>query len=233
MNYKNLNQTWISKNEIIEPFSYKPIKLPKVFVIGFNKTGTTSIHKYFNDNGYKSLHHYIPRDLAKRLNAYYIDDVMVVNVKNGKKLLHNIDNYNCYSDFTKHLGNKHKNVETLGQLDPSDFYKFLDLQYPNSYFILNIRDKEKWIQSRNKHRTGSIINQATRYTGSSVEEINNWWTKQYEVHIKDVEYYFKNKANLLVFNIDSDSPEKINNFLSKYYKLDAKKWGSHNEKFKN
>ena len=100
-------------------------------------------------------------------------------------------------------------------------------------FILNIRDKQKWIESRNKHRTGSIINQAIKYTGSTAEEINNWWSNQYETHMKDVEFYFKDKTNLLVFNIDSDSPEKINNFLDKHYKLDPKKWGKHNVKFKN
>lgn len=232
MSYKNLNETWTNE-EVIEPFIFRPKKRPKIFVIGFNKTGTTSIHKYFISNGYKSLHHYIPISKSKYLKTSYIEDVMINNVKNGRKLLHNIDDYDCYSDFTKHLGNKHNKNESLGQLDPSDFYKFLDLQYPNSMFILNIRDKQKWIESRNKHRTGSIINQAIRYTGSTAEEINNWWDNQYEVHMKDVEFYFKDKTNLLVFNIDSDSPEKINNFLHKHYKLDPKKWGKHNVKFRN
>jgi hypothetical protein len=193
-------------------------KNPKVFCIGFNKTGTTSLHSYFVKNGYDSQHWYGGGDkLAVK---------MVDNIKNNKKILEDIPG-TFFSDITWDLGNpRDKNMH---RVDPSDVYKIIDLQYPNSMFILNIRPVDNWIDSRKNHGKGELFKNALDYSNFTEDELVDYWKHQYEFSIKDIELYFKNTGKLLIFDIENDDIENVNEFLRPYYECDKNLW-SHEHK---
>jgi hypothetical protein len=107
-------------------------KFNKIFQIGFNKCGTTSIHNLFVQCGLKSVHH--GKGIIARKICY--------NIINNKKMLDGVDKYDCYTDI--------ESVHHM-QYPFITHYKLLDEQYPNSLFILNTRPINKWIESRLKN----------------------------------------------------------------------------------
>ena len=205
--------------------TYIQDKKPKVFCLGFNKTGTTSLHSYFIKNGYDSRHWMTGEDDNMALAVK-----MVNNIKNNKKILEGVGG-SFFSDITWNLGDD--KIWTAGnnmhRLDPSDVYRILDLQYPNSIFILNIRPFDNWIESRKNHENGNLLKDALKYSEFTEDELVDYWKHQYEFFIKDIELYFKNTGKLLIFDIENDSIENLNEFLQPYYKFDKKLW-SHEHK---
>lgn len=101
----------------------------KIFCIGLNKTGTTSLHKAFEILGYNSVHY-----SSKEGN---IQNIITNNYKDNALLLKGLEHYDVILDW---------NDESI-----LDLYKVFDQQYPNSKFILNTRDLDGWINSREKH----------------------------------------------------------------------------------
>lgn len=188
---------------------YKDIKSnKKIFIIGFNKTATRSLHNFFLNNGLKSIH-WDNNNLVK---------IFENNIKNNNKLLTNGKTINksvnsdcnyedaiVFSDMTNASLNK----------DAKDYYQLLDSDYPNSKFILNIRDVNKWIKSRINHP--GFLKKQMNYHKCSKEEIIIIWRNMYEKYILEVMEYFKDRNNdLCIFDIENDSIEKIISFLNKY-----------------
>ena len=152
----------------------------KIFQIGFNRCGTTSLHSFFKKNGVVSIH-WADRWLAKWIHQ---------NHQKGRKLLEGCDQFQFYSDMEDA---PHVYAHIL-------YYKLLDQQYPGSKFILNIRDKNKWLLSR--LRFGRYCEQYAEAHGLSVPQTVALWSQQWDSHVIDVLNYFRQKSNLLVFNID-------------------------------
>lgn len=168
----------------------------KIFQIGFNKCGTTSLHNFFLSNNLKSIHWDRSR-LAKKINHNY---------NNNLPLLKGYEQYNCFTD----MESLNDNIFIYLSL-----YKELDKQYPNSKFILNIRNKENWINSRIKHRNYLKIYQ--KITGLTKEGVITHWNQIWDEHINNVQEYFTNrKLDLLVFDIENDSPDKLIDFMSTF-----------------
>lgn len=169
----------------------------KIFCIGLNKTGTTSLHKAFKILGLKSVHY-------EDTNGENIKSIIKTNHESGKKLLDKIEHYHAFSDW---------NLPSTNHL-----FKNLDKQYPNSYFILNTRDLKDWLNSREKHvKRKPFLKHLQRKSPS-----NSWinidkeaWKNEYISHHRDVFEYFENRPNdLLVFDITKgDGWEKLCNFL--------------------
>jgi len=184
----------------------------KIFVIGFNKCGTTTIHNYFRSNSIPSVHWCTNGIFGNVSNIIHRND------KNKKKLLDGIDNYKVYSDM--------EYVSLFGKISYANerYFKKLDEQYPNSKFIFNTRNIDNWIRSRNNHLNSLYSRILMLKTGLSKIELNNKWRQDYYKHFNNVVNYFSNKPNkLLIFNIEKDSPKKINIFL-KDLKLDESKY---------
>ena len=168
-------------------------KFNKIFQIGFNKCGTTSLHHFFINNGLKSIHWDETR-LAKKI---------IENSNNNLPLLDGYEQYDCFTD-----------MESLGD----HFYiylthfKELDIQYPKSKFILNVRDKDKWIKSRLNHK--DYLKYFEINTGLNTEGVINLWKNQWDEHIINVLDYFKNRPDdLLYFDIEKES-HKLIDFMS-------------------
>jgi len=174
----------------------------KIFIIGFNKTATRSLNKFFKENGLSTVHW----DYENLVNTFE------KNIKENKKLLTGkYENIKVFSDMTKTSENK----------DAKDYYKILDQQYHNSKFILNIRNVEDWIKSRKNQY--NLLNRHKIYFGCDNDEIIfQKWRDMFYAHYNDVLDYFKDRPNdLLIFDIDNDKIDKIINFFKDDYNLKA------------
>jgi len=99
----------------------------KILCLGFNKTGTTSLHTAFQILGIKSAHYSYNRNKGR----YLLDKAHQEN----KPLLSYMPKVSAYSDM--HL---------------YSYYKDLLEQYPEAYFILNTREPRKRSESLIQHR---------------------------------------------------------------------------------
>lgn len=181
---------------------------PRIFQIGFNRCGTYSLYEFFKQNGLRCLH------WERGGLALTIQD----NIVRGRKALEGVyEDHDFYADMI--------HVEDKMLIEPYKLFPVLDLQYPGSKFILNLRDREAWIRSRAHHgleRTFQVL------TGSSVEEVHEYWRKDWDRHVDQVLSYFQTRGqDLLVYDIDSDRPEKMCEFFREHYALDPSHWGHH------
>lgn len=172
-------------------------KNTKIFCIGLNKTGTVSLHEAFEILGFSSVHFISDK-------GDDIKEIIKKNHENGDKLLKGLEGYDAFSDWQ---------LPSTNQL-----FKEFDKQYPGSKFILNTRDLDSWISSREKH-----VNRIPNLKQKQKENPDNpWfnidkesWKIEYDQHHEEVYQYFKGRENeLLVFNvIDGDGWEKLCPFL--------------------
>lgn len=188
----------------------------KIFQIGFNRCGTTSLYNFFKNNCINNLKciHWDNGNLAKSIYN---------NINNNQECLHQTKylQYNFISDMEAKINDQVYYFAFLYT------YQLLDQQYPDSKFILNTRNKENWINSRIKHYHNKDIEiQKKTY---NVKDIVSLWSDQWDYHHKNVQKYFSNKKKLIIFDIETSDakplvdffPElsfKNNEFLHKDYK---------------
>jgi len=159
----------------------------KVFGIGFHKTGTTTLELVLKKLGYKVLGCKV--SLAQKLFDKQYDDVLSLT-----------EDFDALQDNPWPL-----------------LYKELDQKYPNSKFILTIRDEQKWISSVVNHFGKNHTDMREWIYGVGFPEGNeDIFLKRYKKHNQEVLKYFKNRhEDLLVVNWESgDSWNEICNFLN-------------------
>ena len=190
----------------------------KIFCIGYNKTGTTSLSCVMSNNNISVAPQ---QPFEYNLESYFYE------------------NYNTFTNMIKY---DYYNI-TFFQDVPFSlpyFYKFLDKEFPNSKFILTVRDDEnEWYDSlirfykkifinfHNPHKIDSYV-----YKGILFKILTKTWEapkydpynekilkESYLKHNQDVENYFKNTNKLLKINLkDKNLKEKIENFLDYKFK---------------
>lgn len=212
-------KTLLKKNEIL----VNKRKNDKIFVIGFNKTGTTSVMHALTELGFIVGH--------QRTAELLLDDVI-------NKIFKSLNLY-C------------KTAEAFQDIPFSlpNIYKILDEFYPNSKFILTIRDSpEQWYNSMcnfhtklwgkdsNLPTTEDLSNASYVYKGFALKYINytfgythenkEHYINTYNNYINEVRKYFKDDENkLLIINVsDSNSYLKFCQFLKKSPKRETFEW---------
>lgn len=195
------------------------IKPVKVFQIGFSKCGTVTLASFFNDNAIASVHH----DYGKLAMSMYH------NWREGKPLIdEDYKDFWVYTDMERMYGIPPVNVGML-------MFKELDKQYPGSKFILNTRNKEAWLKSRSLHPLSrqnktTILEINMKNLNMTREQVLAMWAKEWDDHHKAVMEYFKDRPqDLIVFNIDTDPPEKLAEFLKDNFYLDTSKYEHRNK----
>eukprot|EP01084_Bolivina_argentea_P309955 536198_1 len=119
--------------------------------------------------------------------------------------------------------------------DTSVWYKVLLQQYPNSKFILNIRNVNNWIKSRYTFQfhqwfaVEKILNKFNETYKNEMDVINAWKQLWYQ-YICDIISYFKHNRtiqnDLLIFDIENDSIDKLTNFFQQFgLYLNGEAWG--------
>lgn len=148
----------------------------KIFGIGLNKTGTSSLHEALQRLGFRSLHWGGPtvRAVVERARD------------EGRPLLEDLAGYDAFSD-----------IWAL-----SESFELLDRQYPGSRFILTTRSLESWIDSRERHvQRNRIAKGEGRYGGDFLQIEPEAWRRLYIEHHARVRDYFRGRDDLLVMRI--------------------------------
>ena len=107
----------------------------KIFCISFQRTGTTSVGKFFRDFGFKWAGWPADRD-NKWSHSWLIGDYESIFNSDAFK------STNAYEDSPWWL---------------PDFYKILYHRFPNSKFILLSRNLDRWFQSMINHSKGNVL----------------------------------------------------------------------------
>lgn len=154
--------------------------------------------------------------------------VLVTNVLSGRPILASIDNFDVYSEFSFADGALY--------LEANYFFRELYHAYPDAYFLLNTRDTDRWIESRNRHfgrnakGRGSLaerIQGAYRATPVETEQI---WRDYHAPFHQEVRTFFASypDARFLEFPIETGSAEQIVDWVKADYDLDPALWAAAN-----
>lgn len=169
----------------------------KVFCIGLNKTGTSSLHEAFRILGLKSVH-------FKDENGNNIKDLLIANYLNHRDILHQLSHYDALSDWDR-------------PPYTFDIVKKFDEHYPNSKFIVNIRDIEDWLNSREKHviKNQKIKEKQPDMNITWLKIDRDAWRNEYNEHYAAIDAYFKNREeDILYFDVtQGDDWKKLCPFL--------------------
>ena len=160
--------------------------VPKIFCIGFHKTGTTSLTVALRELGYSVT----GRQRLKSITRY--EDLWPAAVKLTKK-------YQAFQDNPWPL-----------------FYRELDLLWPGSRFILTLRRSESWMRSQVQHFGLTDSRMRRWIYGVGHPQGNEAiYLRRYEEHNHEVLEYFKDRPqDLLVMTLeDGDGWEKLCPFL--------------------
>ncbi len=175
-------------------------KKEKIFCIGLSRTSTKSLTLALDMLGYNISH-------------YPDDKITFEELTTGKYDLSILNDYDGISDITV-----------------SPFYVQLDKHYPNSKFILTIREKSSWLQSLKKHweerppfedpKQNDIHLKMRRFLRAAVYGTYVFNEERlsyvYDLHLANVLEYFKDRSNsLLIMDICAgDGWEKLCTFLN-------------------
>jgi len=211
---------------------------PKVFQIGFNRCGTTSILFFFRKNGYTAVH----RRAGRFSRAGTLAAGIELARREGKPLLTFVGVFDVYTDMEcrnlpmvmsrrfppriiRKLFEKLDPEKDLAPIYAYKYFKELDQQYPDSKFILNTRNVDNWVGSRlrfqNKKYRSCI--HGDDYHKDEAELVACWKSDWHDQH-RDVKEYFRDRpSDLLVFDIEKDDPAKLVEFFVSY-RLDKRHW---------
>lgn len=169
---------------------------PRYFQIGFRKCGTTTLWRFFEENGIPAVH-FDRGNMARRMRD---------NIEAGRRILDGYDErYQAFTDmeFT----------------DPADYfegfkcYRQIMRDYPDAKFILNTRDRKRWLRSMRcwalyKNRQAYLSH---RYGTTDLKQVAATLERDVEAHHRDVVGAVP-ASRLLVFDVETDPPEQLCRF---------------------
>jgi len=161
---------------------------PKVFCIGFHKTGTTSVK-----DALKILDYRVAGPFGRN------DRNIASTVEATARAL--VPQFDAFQDNPWPM-----------------IYRFLDKAFPGSKFILTVRPTEKWLSSVSEHFIeGTPPMREWIYGPGRASPIGNEtaYVERYERHNREVQEYFEGRASdFLVFNLSGgDGWEELCAFL--------------------
>ena len=162
--------------------------MSKIFCIGFQKTGTTSMGSALDILGYRVAGDIgmMDRDIAQKVIT---------------KACHIVPNYDAFKDNPWPI-----------------IFKDLDKLFPNSKFILTVREPSSWIESVVRHfGSREIPMRKWIYGVGSPLGNEEVYLRRYSEHNSDVLNWFAQRpGDLLVMNLSlGDNWEKLCPFLGR------------------
>jgi|TARA_B100001758_G_scaffold45598_1_gene36477 hypothetical protein len=176
----------------------------KIFVLGYNKTGTKSLAKALEILGYNVLHTGGGGEFLEKVGW---------NLHFTKPILSEVDTYDCYIDYPI--------------FEPIVFSHIID-EYPNAKYISLTRDFNGYVESvlRDKiKRLEDGIENSWNWLGVGDKEVfENYpeyqkrWVREKTMfkHVSNLRWLDKKKIDYLNMNIidDKDGWEKLCGYLS-------------------
>ena len=196
----------------------------KVFVIGFNKTGTTTLKRTLMLWGFKIGN--------QRIASMMLEDY---HLKRYERILSLVETADVFQDIP---------------FSKPDLFRELDKQFPNSKFILSVRDSEdQWFNSLLNFHSKKVGTKPPKekdlakvdniYKGFLLDAMKISWNypkiglydehyyKQiYSKHIEDVREYFKSRPDdLIEINVSRKNDFKtLVSFLNIETKMEGFPW---------
>lgn len=193
-----------------------PSGRPRIFCVGLNKCGTTSLHELFRASG-------IPSVSAGHARMRPVAQTMFSNLSAHRPLLTGIERFTAFSDLNF--------LSRRVYLDAHVLFARLDAEYPGSRFVLNTRPKDGWLASRRKHVSPAGMTFVERFAAAfdcGEDEVVAIWSDQWDRHHAAVRAHFAGQdERFLEFDITSDDPAKLAAFL-RPHEVDPRAWGQHN-----
>jgi len=180
----------------------------KIFGIGLNKTGSTSLHRAMEILGYKSVHY--------SYNEVLLSSLIEHNIANNKKVFDSMEHMDCYFDYLPWAGHR-------SEIPNNHLYRTLDKQYPNSLFIYNYRNMEDWLKSRYNH-VAKVTHDDLETLGKKnpkniyFNRSTGVWRQEMISLELGIDYYFADRLNNVVLKINicaGEGWEKLCPFLNK------------------
>ena len=146
---------------------------PKVFCIGFHKTGTTSLYAALNELGL--------RVTGTILHRWSADDIRMRGRDECIRVM---------ADF-----------DAAEDMPWPHFFRDLDSAFPGAKFILSTRPEEKWYNSINNH-FGHQATELNAYAYgrefARAHDNKDHWIRTYRAHNDAVRAYFRNRPDDLL-----------------------------------
>ena len=159
--------------------------LPFVFIVGMNKTATTSLHHFFEGHDWPSVHY----DRGR------LAETMLRNALRGTRVLKGYDHrFRVFADMVVNTSELRFEANTL--------FPALHRDYPGAYFILNTRDEDAWVASRlanfSMRTKMEFVDLECRVSGlkTAEEAIAKWRSDRREFENR-VERYFEGSPRFL------------------------------------
>jgi hypothetical protein len=165
----------------------KPTEPLKFFIIGFNKTGTTSIDSFFQSYGFKTIHW--------KSGDRYLAQQIEVNVQRSDFILRGIDDFDVYSDFTF--------VSDDQAIEGNRYFRQLHSEFPSAFWILNTRSMQGWILSRLRHP--GFAERYSKALNSSIIELIDFWQELKVSRELEIRQYFAGNDRFVEFDIDRET----------------------------
>ncbi len=176
-------------------------KTEKIFGIGLSRTGTKSLTQAVSILGYNVVHYPVEQNVFDELTKGTYDFSLL------------------------------EDLDGITDITVAPFYAQLDKLYPDSKFILTIRDKNDWLNGLEKHWKNRAAFDDTqgrelhmkirRFLRSAVYGTYTFnWNRMsfvYDQHLQNAKSYFRNRPNkLLIIDITKgEGWEKLCYFMNK------------------
>jgi hypothetical protein len=187
-----IKQNIIKQNIIKQNIIKQNLQINKIICVGQPKTGTKTLKNIFEQLGKKCSGD--PRCFLRDNRDYTTINDIPIDINNF---------FNNISYFHKHL----KTFDFFHDVPYSFNYELIDKQYPDSKFILTIRDEEEWFKSLFNYQylpgavSLSILNVIYHHE-IIMEEHKNEVIELYRKYNNDVITYFKDvPEKLLIINL--------------------------------
>lgn len=166
------------------------ITTPKIFCVGSNKTGTSSLAQALDILGFKVC----PEGLLYNEKHNFFKRVSIQDFNEIFKI---VKRYDAFQDRP---------------WNHTDFYKTLDYNFPNSKFILTIRNPNLWYASYTRWAKKSNLKNLWYYrmVSNICYDVDDFLSdrvtmiKKYNKRNTEIQEYFSNTNRLLVIDIDSN-----------------------------
>jgi len=128
---------------------------------------------------------------------------MQKNYLSGEHILRSLNEYDAFFDMVYLTDNEH--------IEAFKLYEKILAEVPDSLFLLNVRDKDRWLSSCVNHPRFVERMQKVYGFESSVEVIAHW-SADWDDHIANVVEKIPDER-LLIFNIEDDPVSKFDHFV--------------------
>ena len=164
-----------TKQALGTPYVMTGRNFNRIFNIGLNKSGTRSLVQALDQLGFPAVHY--------RHEGTRLVDIVRRNRRRKLPLLHGLEDYDAFSDMAGEY-----------------YFHELDREYPDSKFILTVRDMESWLDSRERHVRRNKADPHYAYAFLKIDR--QGWSRHFHLVTERVQHYFSGRpASLLVMNI--------------------------------